>query len=92
MPDLFLPLIADEEDKSSPLKNRIRKNYRHLRKWANRTKTNCFRIYDRDIKDSIDKLQTMIQPTMTVIVGTILGWVMLSVLGPVYNALGNIQV
>jgi 23S rRNA G2069 N7-methylase RlmK/C1962 C5-methylase RlmI len=50
-PLLFLPLIADDEDKSCPLKNRIRKNYRHLRKWANRTKTNCFRIYDRDIKE-----------------------------------------
>lgn len=48
---LSLPLIADHEDKSSPLKNRIRKNYRHLRKWANRTKTNCFRVYDRDIKE-----------------------------------------
>lgn len=48
---LFLPLIADGEDKSSPLKNRIRKNYRHVRKWAMRTKTNCFRIYDRDIKE-----------------------------------------
>ncbi|MBM3201396.1 MAG: SAM-dependent methyltransferase [Chlamydiae bacterium] len=47
----FLPLIADEEDKSSILKNRIRKNYRHVRKWANRTLTNCFRIYDRDIKE-----------------------------------------
>lgn len=49
-------------------------------------------FYDRDIKDSIDKVQAMIQPTMTLIVGTILGWVMLSVLGPVYNALSNIQV
>jgi 23S rRNA (cytosine1962-C5)-methyltransferase len=49
--DLFLPVIADGEDKSSPLKNRIRKNYRHLRKWAKRTQTNCFRIYDRDIKE-----------------------------------------
>lgn len=48
---LFLPLIDDKEDKSSPLKNRIRKNYRHLRKWGNPTKTNCFRIYDRDIKE-----------------------------------------
>lgn len=51
MKELFLPLIADGEDKGSPLKNRIRKNYRHLRKWGNRTKTNCFRIYDRDIKE-----------------------------------------
>ena len=48
---LFLPQIEDSEDKSSPLKNRIRKNYRHVRKWAKRSNTNCFRIYDRDIKE-----------------------------------------
>jgi 23S rRNA G2069 N7-methylase RlmK/C1962 C5-methylase RlmI len=46
-----LPLVADSEDKSSILCNRIRKNYRHLRKWAKRTGTDCFRIYDRDIKE-----------------------------------------
>ncbi len=46
-----LPLLADGEDKSSPLKNKIRKNYRHVRKWAKRTQTNCFRIYDREIKE-----------------------------------------
>lgn len=44
-----LPAIADGEDKSSPLGNRIRKNYRHVRKWAKRSATNCFRIYDREI-------------------------------------------
>jgi 23S rRNA (cytosine1962-C5)-methyltransferase len=48
---LFLPLLGDGEDKSSPFKNRIRKNYRHIRKWAKRTQTDCFRIYDRDIKE-----------------------------------------
>ncbi len=48
---LDLPSIADGEDKSSPLKNKIRKNYRHVRKWAKRTNTNCFRIYDREIKE-----------------------------------------
>ncbi len=48
---MLLPLIADNEDKSAPFKNRVRKNYLHLKKWANRTKTNCFRIYDRDIKE-----------------------------------------
>jgi len=46
-----LPVIADGEDKSSPFKNRIRKNYQHIRKWAKRTQTNAFRIYDRDIKE-----------------------------------------
>jgi 23S rRNA (cytosine1962-C5)-methyltransferase len=49
--ELDLPLIADGEDKSSIIKNRIRKNYRHVRKWAKRTSTNAFRIYDRDIKE-----------------------------------------
>lgn len=49
-------------------------------------------FYDREIKDSIDKLQALIQPAMTAFVGALLGWVMLSVLGPVYGALSNIQV
>jgi type IV pilus assembly protein PilC len=48
-------------------------------------------FYERDIKDSIDKLQALIQPTMTIFVGFLLGWVMISVLGPVYSSLSNIQ-
>lgn len=48
---IVLPDIADGEDKTSPLKNRIRKNYRHVKKWAKRTLTDCFRIYDRDIRE-----------------------------------------
>lgn len=47
--NLNLPQIADGEDKSSVLGNRLRKNYRHIRKWAKRTLTNCFRIYDKEI-------------------------------------------
>lgn len=47
---LYLPEIIENEDKSSDIKNCIRNNYRHLRKWAKRTTTDCFRIYDRDIK------------------------------------------
>lgn len=48
---IILPSVEDGEDKSSILKNRIRKNYKHIRKWAKRTETNCFRLYDRDIKE-----------------------------------------
>src|SRR5580704_15928843 len=44
---LFLPNILDGESKDSAFLNCIRKNYRHVRKWAKRTQTNCFRIYDR---------------------------------------------
>jgi 23S rRNA (cytosine1962-C5)-methyltransferase len=46
---LELPNILDGEDQSSMLGNRIRKNYRHVRKWAKRTETNAFRIYDWEI-------------------------------------------
>jgi 23S rRNA (cytosine1962-C5)-methyltransferase len=47
--DLYLPVLTEDEDKSSSLANRLRKNYRHLRKWAKRTFTDAFRIYDREI-------------------------------------------
>lgn len=46
---LILPNLMDGEDKSSPFINCIRKSYRHLRKWAKRTQTNAFRIYDRQV-------------------------------------------
>lgn len=41
--------IADNHDLSSPFVNCIRNTYRHVRKWAKRTDTNCFRIYDREL-------------------------------------------
>jgi len=49
-------------------------------------------FYDRDIKDSIDKVQALIGPVMTAILGLLLGWVMLSVLGPIYNTISNVQI
>lgn len=48
---ISLPALIDGEDKSSPLKNCIRNNYRHVKKWAKRSATNCFRIYDREIRE-----------------------------------------
>ncbi len=44
-----LPEIANGEDKSSAFVNCIRNSYRHVRKWAKRTNTNCFRLYDREL-------------------------------------------
>lgn len=48
-------------------------------------------FYERDIKDNIEKLQAMIQPAMTVVLGALLGWVMISVLGPIYNSLSHVK-
>lgn len=46
---IILPDIVDGEDKSSPFANCLRNNYRHLKKWAKRTQTDAFRIYDREL-------------------------------------------
>lgn len=48
--EMNLPEILNGEDKSSAFVNCIRKNYKHVRKFAKRTRTNCFRIYDREVK------------------------------------------
>jgi type IV pilus assembly protein PilC len=48
-------------------------------------------FYDRDIKDSIKKVQVMVEPTMTLILGALLGWVMLSVLSPIYDLIGKVK-
>ena len=48
-------------------------------------------FYNREVKESIGKLQTMIEPALTVVLGLILGWVMLSVLGPVYDAISKMK-
>jgi len=42
-------------------------------------------FYDRDVKENIAKLETAIEPILTVILGGIIGWVILSVLGPIYQ-------
>jgi type IV pilus assembly protein PilC len=49
-------------------------------------------FYNREVRESIGKIQVMIEPAMTVFLGIILGWVMLSVLGPIYDVISKIKV
>jgi type IV pilus assembly protein PilC len=49
-------------------------------------------FYNREVRESIAKVQVMIEPVMTVVLGAILGWVMLSVLGPVYDTISKMKV
>lgn len=49
-------------------------------------------FYNRDVKESIERVQTMIEPVMTIIVGIILGWVMLAVLGPIYDTISKLKI
>jgi type IV pilus assembly protein PilC len=48
-------------------------------------------FFNREVKEAIGKLQAMIEPALTLLLGAILGWVMLSVLGPVYDAISKMK-
>lgn len=48
-------------------------------------------FYNRDVKESIERLQTLIEPAMTVIIGVILGSIILSVLGPIYDLVTKLK-
>ncbi len=48
-------------------------------------------FYRRDVDEAIGRMQAMIEPTLNVIIGVIMGWVMMSVLGPVYDMIGKVQ-
>ncbi len=49
-------------------------------------------FYNRDVKEALDKLQSMMGPVMTVVLGSILAWVIMSVLGPIYNTLTTVTI
>jgi len=48
-------------------------------------------FYNRDVKEAVEKLQAMIEPLLTLILGALLGWIMLAVLGPVYDVISKIK-
>jgi type IV pilus assembly protein PilC len=48
-------------------------------------------FYNRDVQESVGKAQALIEPILTVFMGTLLGWIMLSVLGPIYDVISKIK-
>src|SRR5450830_71743 len=49
-------------------------------------------FYDRDVNDSMQKMLKMIEPALTVLLGAILGFIMYSVLGPVYDSFSKLKI
>jgi type IV pilus assembly protein PilC len=49
-------------------------------------------FYDREIADSIESLQAVIEPILTVFMGSILGWLILSMLGPLYDTISKLKI
>jgi type IV pilus assembly protein PilC len=54
--------------------------------------SNVSYFYNREVKEAIERIQSLIEPMMTVILGLLLGWVVLSVLGPIYDTITGFQV
>lgn len=48
-------------------------------------------FYNREVKESIDKLEPAMVPVLTIVLGGLMMWIMLAVLGPVYDAVSNIK-
>ncbi len=44
-------------------------------------------FFTRDVDERLDSLQSMIEPALTLVMGAVLGWVMVAVLGPVYDTI-----
>ena len=53
--------------------------------------TNVSYFYNRDVRESIERVQSMIEPVMTVTIGLILGWIMMAVLGPIYDIITKMK-
>ncbi len=49
-------------------------------------------FYNREVKESIDKIEPAILPILTVILGGIMMWIMMAVLGPVYDAVAGVKI
>jgi len=48
-------------------------------------------FYNREVRESIGKIQAMIEPALTVVLGALLGWVMIAVMGPVYDTISKMK-
>lgn len=49
-------------------------------------------FYNREVRERIERVQAMVEPAMTIVLGILLGWIMLSVLGPIYDTISNIRI
>jgi type IV pilus assembly protein PilC len=49
-------------------------------------------FYNREVKESIEKIEPTILPILTIILGGIMMWIMMAVLGPVYDAVSGVKI
>ncbi len=49
-------------------------------------------FYDRDVNEMMQKMLKLLEPALTVVLGLILAFIMMSVLGPVYDSFGKMKI
>jgi type IV pilus assembly protein PilC len=52
---------------------------------------NVSHTFMREVSEQLDRLQSLIEPVLTLVMGLILAWVLLAVLGPVYDSISMMQ-
>lgn len=53
--------------------------------------TNVSYFYDNEVKSAIEQLEPAVMPVITIFLGAIVAWIMLSVMGPIYDAVVNLS-
>ena len=53
---------------------------------------NVTEFYDKDVDEAIDAMIGMIEPALTVISGVIMAWIVIGVMGPIYDSLSTLGV
>lgn len=48
-------------------------------------------FYDKDVDEAIDAMIGMIEPAMTLVSGIIMGWIVIGVMGPIYDSISNLS-
>ncbi len=48
-------------------------------------------FYDKDVDEAIDGMIGMIEPAITLISGVIMGWIVIGVMGPIYDSISSLS-
>ncbi len=48
-------------------------------------------FYNREVRESIEKIEPAMMPVLTIVLGGIMMWIMMAVLGPVYDAVSGVK-
>ena len=53
---------------------------------------NVTTFYDKDVDESIDAMIGMIEPTLTMVSGLIMAWIVVGVMGPIYDTIADLPI